>query len=191
MARAQRRRALLRIVRQARCGKLKTYLDTVDVSKFVKRYKNVVNSVSSKWLWGAAMFWRLYNRESTWKRLCHTGAVSVGRTPKWTKVEATLRRLYTEAFAKRTKVHGGLYYATKATHVSHNQGRTWVALPRGGHLSGAQRARRDRAGLEAMWAALPYRELAAFDRKPSRETFGEASDGWPPQMPHLGVWVDG
>ena len=66
--------------------------------------------------------------------------------------EVVLHGLYKEG----KKMHGGLYYPAKARWVCY-EGR-WVCYA--GIHTPLQRARRDRAGLEAMWASLPRKDNA-------------------------------
>jgi len=181
VAKAFKKCVFNRITKAALRGKLKRFNDTPDVSKFIARYKTCCTRHSTKWLWGTALFWRIYNNPKTWERLEKAGAVPEGCAPRWGRVEATLLALYTERKNEpKLKLRSGLYYPVTARKVSNNQGKTWRTLPAPG--TPRREATRDVAGLKAMWRALPTKELNAWGVNKSRKAFALAYDRFRERM---------
>ncbi len=152
--------------------------DTKDVSVLEARY---ATDMRRDYVWGT--YWsivtRLYNLESTWDAFEQAKVDPVGaKEPHWQALRRVLARLYRGMVqknpSKQHKVHGGLYRHPKLTAFRASPKAKWQKI----NLKKTSPAARDALNLQLLWKALPKEKLRAYQKKPSRGTFGAWFDAF-------------
>lgn len=152
--------------------------DTTDVSVFVQRFGHSFGAggIAMKWLWWLSGLFHMFAGQPVWGDLCEAGCAprrcSAQQRPKWKSIERVLTKAY-KAKGMVRKTRGN--HPALQKYRPHGVG-LWKRPPP--CTTPAARARVDRIVLQCLWAALPADALAAFRRRPGRETFRAAFDAF-------------